>query len=120
MIAKYLKNAVNRVKALFIPDHPHFTRCYRLPDGTIVTADSFQYDEKIDPICEGNIVTFTDIIASGDQPAKLGSMAPTSNLTSAQFAQQFLVEFNAAGERDNAAAAAAAESASIVEPSSNE
>lgn len=77
------------------PEHPHYSRSYELPDGTLVTADSFDTQE-CDHYVEIEAPSISDMVAVGEKPARIRS-GSVNRLSEVEFAQMFLREFERLG-----------------------
>lgn len=94
-------------KKLTNPKHPDYVRSFMLPDGTLVVAETYN-DTEFDEFESVEATTVSDWIRTGQMPPTMGSLKPNSIITQAQFCEQFVTAFNAAGLRDAASAEAAA------------
>lgn len=105
MVFRYLKDTLKRMKNTFIPKHPHYSRSWMLPDGTIVVADSYddtQFDIDDCQRVQGNAdaPTVTDLVNSGELfKRSKGGLADVNMLTAAEFSERFLNAYEAAGLR---------------------
>lgn len=92
---KYMKKSVKRVKSLPQASHysPMLHRSWELPDGTLVTADTYDKTE-LDENDEVSSPSFRDYYQSKQKPPTMGAMSPNTGLTASVFAQQFLSKFH--------------------------
>lgn len=116
MKKKYLATAHKRVQDAEIPKHPLITRCWELPDGKLVVADTSD-DVELDKEDLRNCPTFQDYLKANRKPPVIGSLQSGTFLSASAFGAQFMTAFAHAGEVDQAAAAAlAAEKAAKETP----
>lgn len=114
MKKKYLASAHKRVQASDIPKHPLITRCWELPDGKLVVADTSE-DVELDKEDLKSCPTFQDYLKAHRDPPRVGSLQPNTFLSAAAFSAQFMTAFVHAGEVDKAAAAALAAEQAVKE-----
>lgn len=124
MKKNYLARSHQRVQASVVPKHPLITRCWELPDGKLVVADTSE-DVELDKEDLKSCPTFQDYLKAHRDPPRVGSLQPNTFLSAASFSAQFMTAFAHAGEVDKAAAAAlaaekSAQESTVVEPSKPE
>lgn len=93
MLLEYLKRCAERIKQNPEPKQPAFCRSWMLPDGTLVTADSYE-DTEMDSSNPCNQPDFIDYYNSGQKPPVVGSLQSTTQMTAAQFSEAFIRKFN--------------------------